>query len=126
MADITIVSKDSMHYKAYPVIQVDPSFTSAVEIDDTVYAQNLYFKFAGVTDNRRIKLGIKESDKIIDFVTLKAYLFPYINLVWLGLIIMAVGLMMSMINRAKIKAPLAAVILIFIFASMFFMFFIAH
>jgi cytochrome c-type biogenesis protein CcmF len=126
MADITIVSKDSMHYKAYPVIQVDPSFASAVEIDDTVYAQNLYFKFAGVTDNRRIKLGIKESDKIIDFVTLKAYLFPYINLVWLGLIIMAVGLMMSMINRAKIKAPLAAAILIFIFTSLFFMFFIAH
>jgi len=126
MADITIVSKDSMHYKAYPVIQVDPSFTTAVEIDDTVYAQNLYFKFSGVTENRKIKLGIKESDKIIDFVTLKAYLFPYINLVWLGLIIMALGLMMSMINRAKIKTPLAAAILICIFASMFFMFFIAH
>ena len=126
MADITIVSKDSMHYKAYPLIQVDPTFSTAVEIDDTVYAQNLYLKFAGVTENRKIKLGIKESDKFIDFVTLKAYLFPYINLVWLGLIIMSLGIMMSMIKRAKIKAPMAAAILIFIFASMFFMFFIAH
>lgn len=126
MADITIVSKDSMHYKAYPLIQVDPTFSTAVEIDDTVYAQNLYLKFAGVTENRKIKLGVKESDKFIDFVTLKAYVFPYINLVWLGLVIMSVGLMMSMISRAKIKAPMAAAILIFIFASMFFMFFIAH
>jgi hypothetical protein len=34
--------------------------------------------------------------------------------------------MMSMIKRAKIKAPLAAAILLITFASMFFMFFIAH
>ena len=82
-------------------------------IDDTVYAQNLFLKFAGVTDGKKIKLGIKESDKIIDYVTLKAYLFPYINLVWLGLVIMAIGLMMSMIKRAKITPLYAAAILIF-------------
>ncbi len=126
MADITLVSKDSMHYKAYPVIQIDSMYTNAVQIDDTVYAQNIYLKFAGVTDGKKIKLGIKESEKVIDFVTLKAYLFPYINLVWLGLVIMSLGLMMSMIQRAKIKPLLAAGILLFIFVSLFYMFFIAH
>jgi cytochrome c-type biogenesis protein CcmF len=126
MADITLVGKDSMHYKAYPLIQIDSLYTSAIEIDDTVYAQNMYLKFAGVTDGKKIKLGIKESDKIIDFVTLKAYVFPYINLVWLGLIIMALGLMMSMIQRAKISSIIAAGILLFVGISLFFMFFIAH
>jgi cytochrome c-type biogenesis protein CcmF len=123
MADITLVSKDSTRYKASPLIQID-SF-GVTQIDDTVYAQNLYLKFAGVADTRKIKLGIKESQKIIDFVTLKAYLFPYINLVWMGLVILALGLITSMIKRAKISAPLAAGILLFIAAGLFYMFFVA-
>ncbi len=127
MADITLVSKDSMHYKGYPLIQVNISDrdSTAVQVDDTVYAQNLYLKFAGVTDNKKIKIGIKESNKIIDFITLKAYLFPYINLVWLGLVIMAIGLAMSLISRAKLKAVYAVFILAFVSIALFYMFFIA-
>lgn len=123
MADITLVGKDSMHYKAYPLIQVDSLGVNF--IDDTVYAQNIFLKFAGVTEGKKIKLGIKESDKIIDFVTIKAFLFPYINLVWLGLVIMAIGLMMSMIRRAKLTPLYAAAILIFTAVSLFYMFFVA-
>jgi cytochrome c-type biogenesis protein CcmF len=127
MADITLVSKDSMHYKASPLIQVVEAGQNsvAIEVDDTVYAQNLYLKFAGVTENRKIKLGIKESDKIIDFITLKAFLFPYINLVWLGLVIMAIGLAMSMIKRAKLTPLYAVAILVFVTVSLFYMFFVA-
>jgi cytochrome c-type biogenesis protein CcmF len=129
MADITLVNKDSMHYKAYPFIQVHASKldTSTMQVDDTVYAQNLYLKFAGISDvnNKKIKIGIKESNKIIDFITLKAYLFPYINLVWLGLVIMAIGIVMSMIQRAKIKASYAAGILVFVIAGLSYMFFVA-
>jgi cytochrome c-type biogenesis protein CcmF len=123
MADITLVGKDSMHYKAYPLIQIDSLGVN--EIDDTVYAQNLFLKFAGVTDTKKIKLGIKESEKIIDFVTLKAYLFPYINLVWLGLVIMAIGLAMSMIQRAKLTPLYAVGILFFVIVSLSYMFFVA-
>ena len=127
MADITLVSKDGMHYKAYPLIQIDSlnGNAFATNIDDTVYAQNLYLKFAGFVDTKKIKIGVKESDKIIDFVTLKAYLFPYINLVWLGLVIMAIGLAMSMIKRLKLTPIYAGGILIFVAVALFFMFFIA-
>jgi cytochrome c-type biogenesis protein CcmF len=123
VANITLVSKDSMHYKAYPYIQIDSLGT--YQVDDTVYAQNLFLKFAGVTDNRKIKLGIKESEKAIDYVTLKAYLFPYINLVWLGLVVLALGLLMSMVQRAKISTRLAAGILLFAGIGLFYMFFVA-
>jgi cytochrome c-type biogenesis protein CcmF len=123
MADITLVNKDGMHFKASPLILID-SF-GVNQIDDTVYAQNLYLKFAGVTDTKKIKLGIKESDKFIDLITLKAYLFPYINLVWLGLVIMAIGVVMSMIQRAKIKALYAVPILVFVIVGLFYMFFVA-
>jgi cytochrome c-type biogenesis protein CcmF len=123
MADITLVGKDSMRYKASPLIQIDE--VGVTQVDDTVYAQNLFLQFAGVTDTKKIKLGIKESDKIIDFVTLKAFQFPYINLVWLGLLVMALGIIMSMIKRAKLSTAVAASALIFAAVALFYMFFVA-
>jgi len=124
MADITLHSKDSMHYKANPVVTVDEFGVN--HVDDTVYAQNMFLRFAGVTDNQKIKLGIKESDKIIDFVTVKAYVFPFINLVWTGLVIMAIGLLMSAIKRAKLSTFYAALALIATAAGLFYMFLYAN
>ena len=124
MADITIISKDSLHYKASPLIQIDQFGVN--QVDDTVYAQNMYVKFAGVTDSRKVKIGIKESDKLIEYVTLKAYVFPLINLVWLGLIIMALGIVMSAVKRAKLSTFYAAVALIAAGAGLFYMFLFAN
>ncbi len=126
MADITLISKDSLHFRASPLIQVDQFGINY--IDDTVYAQNMYLKFAGVsvTDKQKIKLGIKESDKLIQYVTLKAYVFPYINLVWLGLIIMAMGIIMSAVKRAKLSTFYAALALILGAAGLFYMFLFAN
>ena len=124
MADITLISKDSMHYKAFPLVQVDQFGVN--QVDDTVYAQNMYVKFVGVTENKKIKIGIKESDKLIEYVTLKAYVFPYINLVWLGLIIMALGIIMSAVKRAKLSFFGAAFALVFAAVGLFYMFLLAN
>jgi cytochrome c-type biogenesis protein CcmF len=123
-AEIQFVSKDSMHFDARPMIVAD-SF-GILQIDDTVYAQNLFVKFAGVSDNHKIKLGIKESDQLIDFVTVKSYVFPYINLVWLGLIIMAMGLLMSAVYRAKFSNRLSGLLLLMAFIGLFYMFLLAN
>ncbi len=124
MADIEIISKDSMHYSAMPLIQVDD--LGLLHTDDTVYAQNLFVKFVGVGDNKKIKLGVKESDKPIDYVTVKSYIFPYINLVWAGLIIMAVGLIIAMIKRAEFSPLRAGITLVFVIISLFYMFLLAN
>jgi cytochrome c-type biogenesis protein CcmF len=124
MADLTVISKDSMRYKAMPLIMVDSLGIS--QVDDTVFAQNLYIKFAGVTDSKKVKIGIKESDKLIDFVTVKAYVFPFINLVWLGLIIMALGLILSMIKRGNFSKVQSIAILLFAAAGLFYMFLLAN
>ena len=85
-----------------------------------MYAQNLFIKFAGVTsDQTKLKIGVKESDKMIDFVTLKAYIFPYINLVWIGLIIMAVGACDDLIQHARMSKAVGAGVLIFAAAELF-------
>jgi len=124
MADITVVSKDTMHYKAMPLLQVDEF--GIVHRDDTLYAQNLFVRFMGVSDDKKIRIGTKVSDKMIDFVTVKSYVFPFINLVWLGLIIMAVGLIMSMIKRAGFSNIQAAIALLFVGLALFYMFLFAN
>ena len=75
---------------------------------------------------KKLKIAVKESDKMIDFVTLKAYIFPYINLVWIGLVVMAIGLIMSMISRAKISSKTGAAILVFVSVALFYMFMLAN
>ncbi|MEO6670022.1 MAG: cytochrome c biogenesis protein CcsA [Ferruginibacter sp.] len=124
MADLRIISKDSMHYHAMPLIQADE--LGLIQTDDTVYAQNLFVKFVGVSEGKKMKLGIKESDKAIDYITVKSYVFPYINLVWLGLIIMAIGIVMSMIKRAGYSPLRAGVTFVFVAAALFYMFLLAN
>lgn len=125
LAEIKVVGKDNSSYNATPMIVVD-SF-GLNQVDDTVYAQNLFVKFAGITqDQTKLKIGVKESESMIDFVTIKAYIFPYINLVWVGLIIMAVGLLMSMIRRSDITKKYGAAILIFAAGALFYMFLLAN
>jgi cytochrome c-type biogenesis protein CcmF len=135
-ADITVFAQDSTQYQAEPVLMVereDPFLVKAgkdsiklTPLDDTVYAQNLYLRFATVDPaSGKVQIGVKESERMIDFVTLKAYVFPYINLVWLGLLLMAVGLIMSMLNRLKISGITTVVIIAILFIALSYMFFIA-
>ena len=124
-AEITITSKENNTYRAAPMIIID-SF-GINQIDDTVYAQNLFVKFAGVSsDQTKMKIGVKESSSMIDFVTLKAYIFPYINLVWVGLIIMAIGLVMSMIQRAGLSKSTGKIVMALAAIALFYMFLLAN
>ena len=124
MADLTVVSKDGVKYAATPLIEVDSM--GIIHRDDTLYAQNLYLRFAGVRDDHTIKLGVKESDKLIDFVTVKTYVFPYVNLVWLGLIVMALGMIVSMVQRGKFSKAQTAVTLLLLTAALVYMFLFAN
>ncbi len=123
MADISLFTNDGKRYAGAPLIQLD-SF-GVHYADDTLFAPNIFLRFAGVTEDRKVKIGIKESNTFIDFITLKAYLFPYINLVWLGLVIMAIGLLVSMVSRSKISKGTAAAVLLVAAIALFYMFFVA-
>ena len=124
-ANITITGKDSMNYHASPMIMIDSLGIN--QIDDTVYAQNLFIKFAGISsDQKKLKIGVKESDKMIDFVTLKAYIFPYINLVWIGLVVMALGLCMSIVRRTNISSKAGMAVLAVVAVALFYMFLFAN
>jgi cytochrome c-type biogenesis protein CcmF len=52
-----------------------------------------------------IELGIKESDALLQYVTLKAYKYPFIKLLWYGVWITAIGLLISMARRIRLARP---------------------
>jgi cytochrome c-type biogenesis protein CcmF len=67
---------------------------------DTVAAENLVIQIEKLVPGGG-EFGIKESDSLLQYVTLKAYKFPMINLVWAGTVIMVIGIIMSLVRRIK-------------------------
>ena len=72
-------------------------------IPDTLTAESLVLQLQKVNPDKSIELGIKESDALLQYVTLKAYKFPFINLLWLGVIITATGIIISMVRRIQLN-----------------------
>ncbi|MEP6682411.1 MAG: cytochrome c biogenesis protein CcsA [Parafilimonas sp.] len=98
---LTIISKEGMEYKAMPAVALKNNNLRV--IPDTVIAQSLIIRFnnlASAEDNK-IELGIKEDKSIQSIITLKVYQFPYINLLWLGIIIMVSGFIISIVQRLR-------------------------
>ncbi len=95
--DLQIIGKNGSRYGAYPgiAIQNDSSMRS---LPDTVVAQNLVLRFNRIADAKKgvFEMGLKESNELTDLLTLKVLQFPFINLVWLGVLIMVTGTLLSM------------------------------
>lgn len=95
LADITVYSKNGMTYKAQPALFAKDNMPIAKR--DTIMAQSLVLQVNKVAD--AIELGVKESSAVMKYITLKAFQFPFISLLWLGVIIMTIGFFISMIKR---------------------------
>jgi len=124
VADITVYGQDGTRYNAYPALTI--SNQQINYIDDTIARQNLYLNLAGLANNKKFKIGVKESDTLTDFITLKAYVFPHINLVWAGLLIMACGFIVSIGRRTKAANYITLLSVISVLAALFYIFLIAN
>lgn len=126
VANISFQNKDSVKFAASPSILVDKN--ELVPVEDTLTKQDLVVRLDGVVDvdKKLVRIGIKESNQITDFVTLKAYVFPWINIVWIGLIIMAMGILLSAIRRVKLSNAYTALVLIAAGAGLTYMFLFAN
>lgn len=76
---------------------------NAIAMPDTLTNESLVLQLQKVNPDQSIQLGYKESDSMLQYVTLKAYRFPFINLVWLGVLITALGILVSMVRRIKLN-----------------------
>ncbi|MES2004282.1 MAG: cytochrome c biogenesis protein CcsA [Bacteroidota bacterium] len=99
--DMTVVAKDGRRYPARPGVALKGM--QLRDLPDTVLSQSLVLKFNKVIDEKtgKLEIGIKESGSITDLITLKVYEFPMINILWMGVLIMFAGFIMSIIQRIK-------------------------
>jgi cytochrome c-type biogenesis protein CcmF len=103
MAELTVRSVDGSKYAAKPVYYIRNN--QANYILDTIFAQGLAIGLSRVVDQNHLEISVKESSRLAPFIALKVLEFPFINLVWLGTIVMIVGFVMSMVRRIKLLRP---------------------
>ncbi|RFM27985.1 cytochrome c biogenesis protein CcsA [Deminuibacter soli] len=107
--DVTVISKEGTRYQANPGVAISQNAQNARSLPDTVVAQNLALQFNRVIDEKegKLELGIKEDRAMNTLLTAKVYEFPFIFVLWIGVIVMAVGFVMSMWQRIKRDNKLA-------------------
>jgi cytochrome c-type biogenesis protein CcmF len=105
IAHISFVLADSNKFKLHPALIMSGGENS-ISLEDSINSLDLKVNISSITKDGIVKLGVSDKKPITDFITVKTYIFPYINLVWLGLIIMALGIFISMLFRAGVKGSL--------------------
>ena len=102
VASLKVHSFNKTSYTSEPLLinQKGQSFA----MPDTVMSESLIVRINSVKeDGSAADIGIKESSAILEYVTLKAYKFPFINVFWLGIIVTAVGIIISMVRRIQVN-----------------------
>ena len=99
--DMQVISKEGLQYSAQPGIQLEG--LNMEQHLDTIKAQNLVLSFNKVISQEEgvLEIGIKESKSLTNLITLKVYEFPFINVLWIGVVVMTIGFMMSMLQRIR-------------------------
>lgn len=106
--DMTVISKEGNRYPIQPQISFSLRTNQFLNFPDTAFAQNLIVRFNRIStqDHSKLEIGIQEDKRLNDLMTAKVYEFPFIALVWLGVIIMVIGTLQAMwyrIYRNKIS-----------------------
>ena len=98
VASVKVYAKSNSVYTLEPLLIKKSG--EAIAYPDTATAENLIVQLQKVSGNRG-ELGIKESDALMKYVTLKVYKFPFIRVLWLGTVVMVIGFLMSMVRRIQ-------------------------
>lgn len=101
VATIKVFAKSESVYTTEPLL-IHKAGT-LIPYPDTVMAESLVLQLQKVQGDE-VELGVKENGAIMEYVTLKAYKFPFINLLWLGTVLLVIGFGMSMVKRIKQNA----------------------
>jgi cytochrome c-type biogenesis protein CcmF len=96
-ARLRIITLDK-EFVAIPVYGVKDG--AAIQNEAVVDEAGLKFAFTGVNpDKGTITITTAEKDSTGDFIIMKAIVFPWINLVWAGTIVMVIGFLLSIWKR---------------------------
>lgn len=100
MANLRIATNDKRTLNAHPVYYIDNN--ESKYIMDTLHSQGLALGLTRVVDAQHLELSVKESSRMTPYIALKVVKFPFINLLWLGTVVMIIGMVMSIFRRSKL------------------------
>jgi len=94
------VFSDNQSFEAEPVYLIRNQMAVPVEAKVEDLGVKIFVNQILPNENK-IEFGIAETTPTLEYITLKAMEFPYINLLWLGTIITMIGFVISIWKRVK-------------------------
>ena len=96
-AELKVITLNKV-FSAMPMYGVKNN--QVAQFESVVEEANLRFKFTAVDPvTKKFTIETAEKDTSGDFIIMKAIVFPWINLVWAGTIIMVIGFLLSIWKR---------------------------
>jgi cytochrome c-type biogenesis protein CcmF len=98
-AKIRVIDVKSQVRYAYPIFVISGNLTNS--ISSKIDTLGLKFDFTGLDpETGKVDIVVAEKeDAASKFIVMKAIIFPYINLLWMGCLIMIIGTMMAVVGR---------------------------
>ncbi|GAA4434126.1 cytochrome c biogenesis protein CcsA [Pontibacter saemangeumensis] len=94
-ADMKIMG-ERKEYHAHPVLMIKDQMMGRVP--EEVADLGLRITFLNIdTENNKFKIGVNASQK--DYIILKAMEKPFVNVLWIGTIVMSIGFVMAIVRR---------------------------
>ncbi|MCC9137105.1 cytochrome c biogenesis protein CcsA [Pontibacter silvestris] len=96
-ADMKLLG-EKKSYHAHPVLMIKDQMMG--RFPETIEDLGLRITFLNIdTENNRFKIGVNSTQK--DWIILKAMEKPFVNILWIGTIIMSIGFVMAIIRRSQ-------------------------
>lgn len=101
--NLELIDENKKTYSAQPVFVIDTKDGNTLSsIADGVKELGLSFEVSRINPaTKTVSLTVHEKELPADFIIMKAIIFPWINLVWLGGILTFAGALLSMFRRLK-------------------------
>ena len=99
------VTADLMYYdmsgqkgELHPIYYIRDRYDN--QVNDTLKNEDIIARLEKIIpEQNAAMIQVKQENPKDDYIVLKALVFPYINLVWLGVIVMVIGFLLSLRNR---------------------------
>lgn len=100
-AGLQITTMDDSVYKVMPIYAVQGD--EANHVDAEIKELGLKFRFERINyeTNKPVITASEHTEAEEPFILIKAEVFPWINLLWLGSILMAIGTVIAMVTRIR-------------------------
>lgn len=89
------------HYSAYPVFTIEGNTLTPIESEIHEFGLKFYYRSLDPKTQLHELVILKGKRPAPQFIAMKAIIFPFINLLWMGSIIMIIGFAVAIYNKLK-------------------------